>query len=233
MANATQTETPKTRARQPVKALNKSPAEIAAQAQADKERKAASRKALRETKKAEAQAAKQEPIKDLPAAPEAATPKIEPSIAEQIAKRDGELELMRATLRVDAVAILGDKATPEAIEAYVAEQMVVPEEKTRYSGPMLALVSARKNYVQAANGILCNGDPLAMLCGKYTREQVVASLGRLLFDKGLTTSVNPYIALNPGQQSMNLRNKARHALKAGIIKAADLDAAFAQWKPLV
>lgn len=79
--------------------------------------------------------------------------------------------------------------------------------KTPYNGPMIALKTARKSYVKAANGILCNGSPLAMLCGQYKREVVVAALIDALKLPG-----NPYLSLNPGQQSMNLRNKARHAL---------------------
>ena len=37
---------------------------------------------------------------------------------------------------------------------------------------------------------------------------------------------NPYAHLNPGQQSMNLRNKARAQLKAGLLKLADVEAAL-------
>lgn len=101
------------------------------------------------------------------------------------------------------------------------------DDKQRYNGPMLALVSARKSYVKAGNGILCNGDQLAVICGAHSRDETVKALGTLLFSKGLTAAVNPYLSLNPGQQSMNLRNKARHALKAGTITLADVQAAYA------
>lgn len=84
--------------------------------------------------------------------------------------------------------------------------------KTKYNGPMLALKTARKAYVKAANGIQCNGDDLAIMCGQYPRETVVKGLIQALGLPG-----NPYLSLNPGQQSMNLRNKARHALKAGLV----------------
>lgn len=221
-------KTPRTsRTRQPVKALNKSPAEIARDAQAEKDRKAASRKTLREAKKAEKEAAK---AASQPEPPKPATPA--PSLGEQIAKHDAEKAAFRAALEIDARAELGDDASPEAVAKYVAEQMEVPEDKHRYSGPMLALVHARKSYVAAANGVLCNGDAFAIFVGRYTREQVVTSLGKMLHAKGLIASPNPYAALNPGQQSMNLRNKTRHHLKNGDIKTADLEAAFAGWKPL-
>lgn len=107
-----------------------------------------------------------------------------------------------AALRVDAEALGVDPDT------YVAEQLA--ETKTGYTGPMLALRRAVVNYVKAPNGQPCCGDDLAQICGQYTREQVVAGLLVALQLPG-----NPYAHLNPGQQSMNLRNKARAALKGG------------------
>ena len=107
-----------------------------------------------------------------------------------------------AALRVDAEALGVDPDT------YVAEQLA--ETKTGYTGPMLALRRAVVNYVKASNGQPCCGDDLAQVCGQYTREQVVTGL---LVALALPT--NPYAHLNPGQQSMNLRNKARAALKGG------------------
>jgi len=98
---------------------------------------------------------------------------------------------------------------------------VEPEGKQRYSGPMLALVAARKAYTKAANGNPCCADGLAAMCGAYPREVVVAGLIVALKLPG-----NPYLALNPGQQSMNLRNKARHALKSGFIQPSEIAAAL-------
>jgi hypothetical protein len=91
--------------------------------------------------------------------------------------------------------------------------------KTPYSGPMCALKTARKTYVKAANGILCNGSPLALLCGQYKREVVVKALIAALDLPG-----NPYLTLNPGQQSMNLRNKARHAISEGRLTLGRVEA---------
>jgi hypothetical protein len=91
--------------------------------------------------------------------------------------------------------------------------------KTPYSGPMCALKAARKTYVKAANGILCNGSPLALLCGQHKREVVVAALIAALDLPG-----NPYLTLNPGQQSMNLRNKARHAISEGRLSLNRVEA---------
>jgi hypothetical protein len=76
--------------------------------------------------------------------------------------------------------------------------------------------------VKAANGILCNGDRLATICGEHDRATTVKAL-----IVALKLPNNPSLALNPGQQSMNLRNKARNALKNGTLTYAEVDAAFA------
>jgi hypothetical protein len=129
-------------------------------------------------------------------------------------------------LRVDFEA-LGQPGGDFA--AYVREQGVDPDtgatkvvDKEGYTGPMVALKTARKHYVEAKNGILCNGDKLAVICGAFTREQTVKALILALKLPG-----NPYPTLNPGQQSMNLRNKARHALKNGMLTMAEIEAAYA------
>jgi len=184
--------------RQPVKALNKSAETIAVQAKAEKHRKAASKKALKA----------------------ATTPKVvKPSKPEPIAKsadaKAAEHAAYVQALRVDAEALGVDPDT------YVAEQLA-DTPKSGYVGPMLALRTAVKKYVVAPNGQPCCGDDLAEICGAYPREAVVAGLVAAL---GLGS--NPYLHLNPGQQSMNLRNKARTALKNGVVTADQIRTALA------
>jgi len=120
----------------------------------------------------------------------------------------------------DAIALGRDPAE------YILEQRVVdpeptgkPRKEATYFGPMLALRSASKSYVKAANGILCNGDDLAQAVGALTREEVVTVL-----QTALKLESNPYAHLNPGQQSMNSRNKARQAIKAGTLTMAEVRA---------
>lgn len=215
--------------RQPVKSLNKSAAEIKNDAQIERDRKKASKLALKTQMAADKAAAKQE---SAPVSEPSLPAKTEPT-AEQIeAKTQADHEALVTALTIDAKAILGDDAPQSAIDAYVAEQTEVSTDKQRYTGPMLILRQAAKSYVKADNGILCNGDPLAMACGKHDRATVV---------KGLTALMNqvfpgfgtPYSHLNPGQQSMNLRNKTRHALKAGLVQPAAVIAALDAAKPAV
>lgn len=185
--------------RQPVRALNKSAETIAVQAKAEKQRKTESKKALKE----------------------ATTPKVvKPSKPEPIAKsaekKAAEHAAYVEALRIDAAALGVDPDT------YVAEQTDTTP-TTGYTGPMLALRRAVVSYVKAANGQPCCGDELANLCGRYSREAVVAGLV-----VALALPANPYLHLNPGQQSMNLRNKARAAIKSGIVQISTIEAALAQ-----
>ena len=196
--------------RQPVKALNQTPEQVATAAAAEKARKAASKKAL----------------KALNQTPKQAAPVVEPPDAAK-ARHDQDAANALQTAIADA-ATLGVPLEQMLADMGIDDQgRPLQTDKQRYDGSMLALVSARKSYVKAGNGILCNGDQLAVICGAHSRDETVKALGTLLFSKGLTAAVNPYLSLNPGQQSMNLRNKARHALKAGTITLADVQAAYA------
>lgn len=82
--------------------------------------------------------------------------------------------------------------------------------KAPYTGPMLALRVARKAYGKAPNGQQCCGDQLSVLLGTLKPTQVIRSL----LD-AMKLEKNPYLHLNEGQQSMNLRNKARAMMKRG------------------
>ena len=184
--------------RQPIKAINKSAEVVAENAKVERDRKAASKKALRAA--------------TAPKTPK--TPKPEP-VAKSAEAKAAEHAAYVQALRVDAEALGVDADT------YIAEQLA-DTPKSGYVGPMLALRTAVKKYVVAPNGQPCCGDDLAGICGAYPREAVVAGLVAAL---GLGS--NPYLHLNPGQQSMNLRNKARTALKSGTVTADQIRTALA------
>lgn len=185
--------------RQPVKALNKSAETVALQAKAEKQRKTESKKALKAA-----------------TTPKVAKPSKPEPIAKSAEKKAAEHAAYVQALRIDAEALGVDPDT------YVEEQLAETP-KSGYVGPMLALRKAVVKYVKAENGQPCCGDDLANLCGRYTREAVVAGLVTALALPG-----NPYAHLNPGQQSMNLRNKARAAIKNGHVQIAAIEAALAQ-----
>lgn len=183
--------------RQPIKALAHTAEQIAASAKADAERKAASKARVKAAAKAKPE-------------PETAKPETAEQIAAKAAaKTAADHEAYLAALRIDAAALGVDP------DAYIAEQL--QPVRVRYAGPMLALRRAAVGYVKAKNGQPCCGDTLAVLCGQHTREAVVAGL-----IAALKLDSNPYAHLNPGQQSMNLRNKTRTALRDGFLQLADV-----------
>jgi len=211
-----------TKTRAPLKTLNQSAAHVAANAKAEKARKAASKAALKAAIDAQNAATFGAPAPLHDAHVAQAQRMCDEAIAN--ARDESDAIAFRKTLEEDARVVLGDDATDEAVAAYVADQLAPASKdraKTPYSGPMLALRAARRAYAKAKNGIQCNGDKLATLCGRYKREDTVSALILAMALPG-----NPYLHLNPGQQSMNLRNKARHQVSNGMLSLAQIEAAY-------
>lgn len=79
-----------------------------------------------------------------------------------------------------------------------------------YVGPMLRLRQRLQEgaYKKAQNGQPCCGDNVATLLGTLAPQQVIRACILAMALPG-----NPYLGLNLGQQSMNLRNKLRGCLK--------------------
>src|SRR5574337_1103677 len=199
----TQPETRIMARRQPIKPLNKSTADIAADAAAEKARKAASRKALREAKKAD-QAAIAEKVAAAfkPTKPEPKGAPIRSVENEQAVRAEMAATGMSLEEACDSMGVDHETFLP------------VEEKKLGYTGPMLILREAAKHYVK---GIHCGDDMASMLDG-LKREQVVDLIGSFLVEAKITEVRNPYLHLNPGQQSMNLRNKLRAAIKNGMVE---------------
>lgn len=88
-----------------------------------------------------------------------------------------------------------------------------------YTGSMLALAERVKSgaYVKGSNGQLRTTDELAVALDGIGATDVV----RIGLDL-LKLEDNPYIKLNIGQQSMNLRNRMRGAIKKNTLKISDI-----------
>lgn len=201
------TPTAKTRAtrRAPVKALAQTTEQVATAAAADKARKTASRAALK--------AAKTEATKATKAAKatktEAPTPVVDHA-AEYAANA-----LRTATEDAQALGVPVEQVLADM--GLAADGTPLPTTgKDGYSGPMLALKAARKSYVKGANGNQHCGDGVAQLFAGMTPAATIRACITALRLEG-----NPYLHLNIGQQSMNLRNKLRGALKNGSVKLSD------------
>lgn len=173
------------------------------------QRAAARKQAKIQAKEAAKPAPTPQPVVDARRAADAAN-------ALQMAKVDAEatgvtLEEMLAEMGIDANGFpLVDPDAPRS-----AKERVVTE-----SHPMYALVVARKHYTKAANGNQCNNDQLARALGGLNPPQVIEVLMA-----AMKYESNPYHHLNIGQQSMNLRNKARGMFKNGTLSFADVVAA--------
>jgi hypothetical protein len=204
-----------TRTRQPIKPLNPTSASTAANAAAEKARKAASKKALK--------AAKEPAVNPRTTAIEALNQARLASESARVARQAEDAANALRTAKTDA------EATGVTLEDMAAEMGIDPltgapslsksgVEVSTYSGPMLALRARAKAgvYTKMANGNPSCNDWLARDLGTLTREQVVKAL--IL---AMKLPHNPYAHLNPGQQSMNLRNKARGMVKNGTLTQAD------------
>jgi hypothetical protein len=82
---------------------------------------------------------------------------------------------------------------------------------------MSALRDAKKNYTKSATGQLRTSDELAVALDAVEPHEVIRIALRLL-----QLEANPYEQLNTGQQSMNLRNKLRGAIRRGTISIDDV-----------
>jgi hypothetical protein len=190
----------------------KTKAAIAADAKIERERKAASKAALKATADTSTK-----PVKT----------KVEPLVAHDahVAAKKRADEAV-ATLKAQRVDFEALKPEGKTFDDYLAEQGFAPDgtplasERAGYQGPMLALVAARKNYTKAANGQLTCGDELAQMLSAVKPAVIRTALFSLL-------GGNRWPALNPGQQSMNARNAVRGMIKGGELTHEQVKAAVA------
>ena len=101
------------------------------------------------------------------------------------------------------------------------ERLAALAAEGRTESPMLALADKVKSgvYVKGVNGQLRSNDALAIALDGVAPTNVV----RIGLDL-LKLEDNPYAKLNVGQQSMNLRNRMRGAIKKDVFKLEDIAA---------
>lgn len=100
----------------------------------------------------------------------------------------------------------------ETAEQHAARIAELTASGRTYVGSMLALADRVKQgvYTKGLTGQLRSSDELALALDAVPVENVIK-----LGIEALELPGNPYLALNVGQQSMNLRNRMRGAIKAG------------------
>lgn len=126
--------------------------------------------------------------------------------AAKIAEREAAAQAKEAAKAKRAAARAAAKAEREARLAELGPQ-----------GKMFALRDAKKNYVKSATGQLRTNDELAQALDTVPPAGVI----RLALEM-LQLPENPYSRLNVGQQSMNLRNKLRGAIKRNVVTIAQV-----------
>lgn len=128
---------------------------------------------------------------------------------------------LAATKKTEADAIkaknVEDRAAKKAERQARLDQLAAGGKS--YTGPMLALADRAKtgHYVTGATGQLRSTDELAVALDGVSPTDVV-TLGLNL----LKLEDNPYVNLNIGQQSMNLRNRMRGAIRKETLKISDI-----------
>lgn len=144
--------------------------------------------------------------------------------AEKTAERERALQAKKDEAeRLKAGRLERIKANKEARDAKLAE---LGEGRT-YLGSMLMLSERSKNgaYVKSGTGQLRCGDALALALDMVPPDNVIA-LGLL----ALELPENPYLHLNIGQRSMNLRNRMRGAIKKGTLTIETINALIKEHK---
>ncbi len=159
------------------------------------------------TKQAADEAAAKQKIADKQAKIDAAT-KAKAEKADAAAKAKEEKAKEAAEKKEKSAAERQAKAEKLAADRIAA---LGPDSKRTYVGSMLALADRVKAgvYTKGMTGQLRSNDDLAMALDAVPTDNVI-----LLAMKALHLTTNPYAALNRGQQSMNLRNKLRGAIRA-------------------
>ena len=107
----------------------------------------------------------------------------------------------------EPVPVAAEPVPEAAAVMVVAERMYIPS-----LTKMAALRDAKQHYIKASNGQLRSTDDLAEALDPVHPLDIVPLVQSLL-----ELGANPYAHLNPGQQSMNMRNKLRGALRHGRI----------------
>lgn len=137
-------------------------------------------------------------------------------LAAKLAKQEAAIA---AKAEKEAAKLAKLSATKEEREAAKAERAarlaaLNADGERKYTGSMLALADRVKLglYVKGVTGQLRSNDELAQILDGVTPIGVIQTAKAVL-----ELDVNPYSHLNVGQQSMNLRNKLRGAIRKGTI----------------
>lgn len=142
-----------------------------------------------------------------------------PALAETIAAREvrrkekEDAKIAKAAAKDAArAAKAAQKAANQQARAEAAQARREQREAAVSTSPMAILRDAKKRYVKSATGQYRTADELGEVLDAVPADRIVPLVLEVLDLPG-----NPYLFLNRGQQSMNLRNKLRFAIKKGTV----------------
>ena len=133
--------------------------------------------------------------------------------AEKIAIREAAKAEKEAT-RTEKNSVMKEAREAARHERMARLEALNPDGTRKYLGTMLALADRVKEgfYIKGVTGQLRSNDELAQILDGVTPNGVIQTAKSVL-----ALDANPYSHLNVGQQSMNLRNKLRGAVRKGTI----------------
>ena len=140
--------------------------------------------------------------------------------AAKLAEREAKKAEREAAKAAKAAEREAAKAARQAAREAARAERAAKLAELGGSPKMVALRTAKERYVKAKNGSLRSDDDIAQAFDGLEPDRTIAVCMSLL---GL--GANPYAHLNIGQQSMNLRNKLRTAVKRGVISIDAIRAA--------
>ena len=135
------------------------------------------------------------------------TEKADKALAKELAK--AERDDAKAAMRAKALAERDD-AKAEKVAARIAAGGAASVQVGMADALRQRVIAG--SYVKGSNGQMRTTDALAIVLEVVSVPNMVPLLKEVL---GLVE--NPYPQLNQGQQSMNLRNKLRHAIRNGFV----------------
>lgn len=138
-----------------------------------------------------------------------------PTLADAMAKRKEREDARIAKAAEKERARTAKAEAKQAQREQKAAERAARKAATASDGPMAALRDAKKRYVKSATGQFRTADELGEILDAVPPDRIVDLMIEVLGLQG-----NPYLFLNRGQQSMNLRNKLRFAIKKGTVSLA-------------
>jgi hypothetical protein len=141
-----------------------------------------------------------------------------PTLADAMAKRKerDDARIAKAAEKERARAIKAAAQTQNREQK--AAERAARQAASASDSPMATLRDAKKRYVKSATGQYRTPDALGDILDAVPADRIVDLVIEVLDLKG-----NPYLFLNRGQQSMNLRNKLRFAIKRGEVTLARIE----------